>query len=279
MRAMNSRRTIGAAPHACPFISSTRCSGRTQGGICIIKPSCLQRCRRGTARRTPTGTLTAFLLILLLAILPLSAAADQITAPLADPAQKSVQEQNTNQNNARQQATQQGALAENQLYDIREPIPIPDSNRIFWWIAAVLAGILLIGLLLYFLKKRTRTQRAVLAHETALRELERAGPLIEEQNINAFITLIDQTLRRYIEQRFHIFARRQTTREFIHELTEDQEKVPQPLMNNSENLTTWLQHCDLVKFAKAGLNRETMLDMVDNLRTFIESTKLEAEEK
>jgi len=248
-------RTVGAGPRACPFISCTERSGRTQG----FAP-------------------TALLLILLLTTICSGASADQVTVPLADPAQKT---QNLMQDQAADQPDnlKEPALAENQLYDIREPILIPNSNRILWWIAAILAGLLLIGLLFYFWKKRARKQKAVLAHETALRELDRAGPLIEEQNINAFITLIDQTLRRYIEQRFGIFARRQTTREFIHELAEDQENVPLPLMENSENLKTWLQHCDLVKFAKAGLSRETMTDMVANLRTFIESTKMEAKEK
>ncbi len=219
-----------------------------------------------------------FLLFLLTTLFFGNAAADQVTVPLADPAQKaqkSVQGQAAGQPDN----LKEPALTENQLYDIREPILIPDSNRILWWIAAILAGLLLLGLLFSFWKKRARQQEAVLAHETALRELDRAGPLIEEQNINAFITLIDQTLRRYIEQRFNIFARRQTTREFIHELAEDQKDVPFPLMENSENLKTWLQHCDLVKFAKAGLSQETMTDMVANLRTFIESTKMEAKEK
>jgi len=247
-------RTVGAGPRACPFISCTGRSGRTQG----FAP-------------------TAFLLLLLVTMIPAAVSADQVTVPLASAqkTQKSVQDQAADQQDPAQEPT----LTENQLYDIREPILIPDSNRILWWIAAILAGLLLIGLLFYFWKKRARQQKAVLAHETALRELERAGPLIEEQNINAFITLIDQTLRRYIEQRFNIFARRQTTREFIHELAEDQEDVPLPLMENSENLKTWLQHCDLVKFAKAGLSQETMTDMVSNLRTFIESTKMEAKEK
>jgi uncharacterized membrane-anchored protein len=211
-------------------------------------------------------------------MIPAAVSADQVTVPLADPAQKtqkSVQSQPADQPDNQKEP----ALTENQLYDIREPILIPDSNRILWWIAAILVGLLLLGLLFYVWKKRTRKQKAVLAHETALRELERAGPLIEEQNVNAFITLIDQTLRRYIEQRFGIFARRQTTCEFIHELAEDQENVPLPLMKNSENLKTWLQHCDLVKFARAGLSRETMTDMVANLRTFIESTRMEAKEK
>ncbi len=216
------------------------------------------------------------LLILLLTTASGNASADQVIVPLADPsAQKSAQKQTADQPDK----PAEPVLAEGQLYDIREPIPIPDSNRILWLIAAVLAALLLLALLFFFWKKRTRKKKAVLAYETALRELDRAGPLIEEQNISAFITLIDQTLRRYIEQRFGIFARRQTTREFIHGLAEDREDVPAPLTENSENLKTWLQHCDLVKFAKAGLSRETMTDMASNLRVFIESTKMEAEEK
>jgi hypothetical protein len=210
-------------------------------------------------------------------MIPVAAFGDQVTVPLADPTQQTSQgQQNQNIN---QPGNQDPVLGQAQLYDIREPIPIPDSKRFLWWIAAVLIGLLLLAIFLYFWKKRARQQKAVLAHETALSELERAGPLIEAQDINAFITLIDQTLRRYIEERFHIFARRQTTREFIHRLTEDQENTPQALMENSANLTTWLQHCDLVKFARAGLDQETMTEMVTNLRTFIESSKMEAETK
>ncbi|MCI5212538.1 MAG: DUF4381 family protein [Candidatus Electrothrix sp. ATG2] len=245
-------KTVGAGPCACPFISCTGHSGRTRGGA-------------------PTVSLLIFLLTALCS----NVHADQVTVPLADPSQKSAQEQPADQSNK----AAEPALAENQMYDIREPILIPDSNRILWWIAAVLVTLLLLALFFFFWKKRSRKQKAILAHETALRELDRAGPLIEEQNINAFITLVDQTLRRYIEQRFNIFARRQTTREFIHGLAEDREDIPAPLTENSENLKTWLQHCDLVKFAKAGLNRETMTEMASNLRVFIESTKLEAEEK
>jgi len=204
------------------------------------------------------------------------ALADNVTVPLADPA---AQNQSSDQSVDQPDKPAEPILAEGEMYDIREPIPIPDNNRIIWLIAAILAALLLLGLILFFWKKRTRKKKAVLAHETALHELDRAGQLIEEQNINAFITLIDQTLRRYIEQRFGIFARRQTTREFIHGLAEDQEDVPEPLTENSENLKTWLQHCDLVKFAKAGLSRETMTDMAANLRSFIESTKVEAEKK
>ena len=263
-------KTVGAGPRACPSIAcagrSERTSGRTQGFAPTV----------GAKNFSPLRPHYFFIpLFLLLLLTTGNVFADQVTAPLADPAQDSQQEQAANGPENAKLPT----LTESQLYDIREPILLPDSNRFLWWIAAVLVGIVLLGLLLYFRKKRTRQQQAVLAHETALRELERAGPLIEEQNINAFITLIDQTLRRYIEQRFGIFARRQTTREFIHGLTQGQEDIPQTLTENSDKLKTWLRHCDLVKFAKAGLTRESMKDMVTNLRIFIESSKMEAEAK
>lgn len=258
-----------AGPRACPFTSCTGCSGRIQ-----------RFCSGRTQGFAPTVFLFFLAVCSIYIVIPSSVSADQITAPLAPSApstppasiDKTAQKQD-------QDTAAEPALTENQLYDIREPILIPDSNQYFWWIAAVLISLLLLALLLYFWKNRNRRQKAVLAHETALRELDRAGPLIEQQDINAFITLIDLTLRRYIEQRFSIFARRQTTREFIHELAGEQQKIPQPLIKNSDNLKTWLQHCDLVKFAKADLSQETMTDMVSNLRTFIESTKMEVKEK
>ena len=219
-----------------------------------------------------------YLLILLLTALCSNVHADQVTVPLADPSQKStqesVQEQLADQSDKTDKSAEP-ALAQDQMYDIRGPILIPDSNRILWWIAAVLLAILLLALFFFFWKRRSRKQKAILAHETALRELDRAGPLIEEQNINAFITLIDQTLRRYIEQRFNIFARRQTTREFIHGLAEDREDVPAPLTENSENLKTWLQHCDLVKFAKHEPTVAESETTVSICREFIEKTKEE----
>lgn len=244
-------------------------SGRTQGLAPTVLQFLLAVC-----------SIVCSIVCTLYIVIPCPASADQITAPLA-PSTPPASIDKTATAQQDQDTTAEPVLTEDRLYDIREPILIPDSRQYLWWLAAVLilVSLLLLALFFYFWKKRNRKQRAVLAHETALRELDRAGPLIEQQDINAFITLIDLTLRRYIEQRFSIFARRQTTREFIHELAGEQQKIPRPLIKNSDTLKTWLQHCDLVKFAKAGLSRETMTDMVSNLRTFIESTKMEVKEK
>ncbi len=164
-----------------------------------------------------------------------------------------------------------------ELYDIKEPIPIIDnSTTILITAAALLAAALLIALII-FLWKRSKKQRAILAHETALQKLAKAQQLIDAHEVDSFVILIDQTLRNYIEARFSISAPRQTSREFISRLTTGKQSVPELLAENSENLQTWLTHCDMVKFAKDTLTTETMNDMLANLCTFIESTRIEAE--
>lgn len=163
------------------------------------------------------------------------------------------------------------------LYDIKEPVPITDNSAtILIAVAALLAAALLIALIL-FLRKRFKKQRAILAHETAMQKLAKAQQLIDGHEVDSFVNLVDQTLRNYIEARFSVSARRQTSREFISGLTSGKRSVPELLTDNSENLQTWLTHCDMVKFARGTLTTETMNDMLANLWSFIESTRIEAE--
>lgn len=163
-----------------------------------------------------------------------------------------------------------------ELYDIKGPMPITDnSTTILITAAALLTAALLIALII-FLWKRSKKQRAILAHETALQKLAKAQQLIDTHEVDFFVTLIDQTLRSYIEARFSISARRQTSREFISRLTTGKQSVPKLLTGNSENLQAWLTHWDMVKFAKGTLTTETMNDMLANLYSFIESTRMEA---
>lgn len=192
--------------------------------------------------------------------------AEQINAPLATGTQ--LQEQPT---------AQTESPGPEELFDIKGPVPITDnSTTILITVAALLAAALLISLII-FLWKRSKKQRAILAHETALQKLAKAQQLIEAHEVDSFVTLIDQTLRSYIEARFSISARRQTSREFFSGLTTDKQSVPELLADNSENLQTWLTHCDMVKFAKGTLTTETMNDMLANLYSFIESTRMGTE--
>ncbi|MCI5147501.1 MAG: hypothetical protein D3923_18700, partial [Candidatus Electrothrix sp. AR3] len=128
-------------------------------------------------------------ILFLLLCLPILGRADNVTVPLADPQNQSVDQADK---------PTEPVLTEGQMYDIREPILLPNDNRYVLLAASLLAVFLVLALLLFFWKKRTREQKAAQAHETALQTLEQAGQLIEEQNSSAFVTLIDQTLRRYI---------------------------------------------------------------------------------
>ncbi len=213
-----------------------------------------------------------------------SVGAENITAPLIDPAAEEQAEtapiEPLQQIPGLPPAIQPGVQPdEPALFDIKEPIEIVDNTRTNVIIAASILAILLVIALIIYLWKRSRKQKAILAHETALQQLLNAQQLIDDHQVDTFTTLIDQTLRNYIEQRFFIFARRQTTREFIGGLTDGNKPAPEALTANTDNLQTWLEHCDLVKFAKATLSRETMTEMVGNLRSFIESTKIQNKEQ
>ncbi len=175
------------------------------------------------------------------------------------------------------QPVQPAPGAEPELFDIKGPIELPDNSRTVTLAAAAAAALLLVIIIAVLWRKRSGKKQAALAHEIALQQLLRAEQLIAEQEVEGFVTLIDQTLRSYIEQRFAVSARRQTTREFITGITAGTGTIPEPLARNTKNLQTWLGHCDLVKFARAGLSPETMTEMLANLRSFIESTRVEPE--
>jgi hypothetical protein len=207
-----------------------------------------------------------FFSILLLSVmtLPIILQAESVTAPLSAPQQSSVVPQ-----------VQPAPSAGTELFDIKGPVEITDNSKIIIQAAAAITILILLAALIILWRKHSKNQQAVLAHETALQQLLQAQQLIDEHRVDAFITLIDQTLRSYIEQRFAISARRQTTHEFISGITGNKGSIPEPLKRNIKNLQTWLEHCDLVKFARADLSTETMSEMVANLRSFIESTKME----
>ena len=164
-----------------------------------------------------------------------------------------------------------------ELFDIKGPIEIPAANTtIYLIIASILALIMLIVVVL-LLRKRTKKHKAIMAHETALLKLQPAQQLIEEHKVEDFVTLVDQTLRDYIEQRFTLSAKRQTTREFITTLTDNEEILPEILTQNSSHLTNLRTLFDLVKFARADMTTSSMQKSLSELISFIESTRMEAQ--
>ncbi len=173
------------------------------------------------------------------------------------------------------QPLKQGVMnASDELADIKGPIIIPDNSTRYPLLAGAALALLLLILIVLLRRKKTTKQRLIPAHETALRKLQSARKLIDEHKVDEFTNLIDHTLRSYIEQRFSISARRQTSREFIETITHAA-NLPPVLHQNSSHLQAWQEQLDMVKFAKADLAAHTMEKILSGLQAFIESTKAE----
>ena len=154
--------------------------------------------------------------------------------------------------------------------EIEPPLPLPEPQP--RWPIATGAALLFGGglLALYLRKKKRKPLPAPLAHETALLRLMQADGLIDSHDCAAFAALFDQTLRRYLEERFNLAASRQTAGELIRLLADSEE---QQLQAHSEQLQTWLALCEAAKFAGAALNDANMAELTAQLRAFVEATK------
>ncbi len=166
------------------------------------------------------------------------------------------------------------------IRDIKGPVPIQTGKPLLVWSLSGLAALLVIGLLfMWWWKKYHRRQRAMQAHEVALAMLEEARGLKEPAQARVFAARIADILRGYIEDRFLLSARRQTTREFISSLTDGTRAVSPELAAHGRDLRTWLEHCDMAKFACYAPSAETMDEMETAVRDFIELTRLQEDKK
>jgi len=140
-----------------------------------------------------------------------------------------------------------GAVQANQLRGIKPPVEIPNPWIWAMWIAA---GLILAAAVIWwirYLRKRKAESAFVApvpAHIRARQKLEEALQWIEEPK--PFCTLVSDTIRGYLEERFNFRAPERTTEEFLNELRETDLLMP----DQKDSLGDFLQQCDLVKFAR-----------------------------
>ncbi|HEC02326.1 MAG TPA: hypothetical protein ENI81_02220 [Phycisphaerales bacterium] len=164
--------------------------------------------------------------------------------------------------------------AELNIEDIEDVVEIPKEPS-FWWawtlgVVAVLAGA---GTWLWLRRRRVKELVRIFkpAHELAY---ERLRALVKEDLVGAgrikeFYERISDILRHYIEHRFSLRAPESTTEEFLFELA-NTNVLPE---SDKENLAQFLQHCDLVKFARHEPTTEQIQETFDLAKAFIEKTK------
>jgi hypothetical protein len=146
-------------------------------------------------------------------------------------------------------ATNQTAslAAANDIRDIKPPMNIPSGWEWLWWVLAALATIAVAVLIWRWWQKRKANIPVVPlvpAHVRAKEMLEKALALIAHPK--PFCTLVSDTVRTYLEERFDFRAPERTTEEFLHELR----GTDLLSAEQKEKLGEFLESCDLVKFAK-----------------------------
>ena len=162
------------------------------------------------------------------------------------------------------------------LHDIKPPVALPTSYRVWIWSGSLAGAVLCIGLAAVFLIKRGRkadeaVQHAIPAHELAFDELEAlvAENLVEKGEVKRFYQRISDILRRYIERRFGINAPERTTEEFLTGIKTGHD-FPETYHGLIKNFLT---HCDLVKFAEHQPTTENIQQIFDSCKDFILGTR------
>jgi len=164
--------------------------------------------------------------------------------------------------------------AELKIADIEGVINIP-AEPSYWWIWLLVSLGIVAAVIFWFYRRGQRVKELVRifkpAHEIAY---ERLRFLIEEELVKAgkikeFYERISDILRHYIEHRFNLKAPERTTEEFLIELASANVLGSQ----QQQRLAEFLQHCDLVKFAKYSPTTEQIQKTFDLVKDFIETTK------
>ena len=161
--------------------------------------------------------------------------------------------------------------------DIKEasgPVEMPGVDPRVYWLAG--AAVLIAAAAGYLLWRRRRAKAQVQGappppHEVAYRELDAllAEDFISRGLAKLFYVRLSNILRHYIENRFGLRAPESTTEEFLIDLRaslafEGRQK---------DLLRQFLEHCDLVKFAKLKPSAHEIEGAVTTCREFIKETE------
>jgi hypothetical protein len=123
-------------------------------------------------------------------------------------------------------------------------------------------------LLVAFIWWRRRRPASTSAEQRALRELERvlALRLPEQGKTGRFHWLLANVVRRYLEKKFQLPARRRTTREFLGSLASSDKLSTE----RRDFLRDFLPRCDLAKFAGADVGAKECLALAEKVRGFVQ---------
>ncbi len=162
---------------------------------------------------------------------------------------------------------QAASKAPDEIEDIRPPITGSPSL----WLVAILAALLLLAAVAYFLwpNPKPRTVQPPLPREVAKRRLKEVKSRISTDSGYDFSIEVSDILRSFIEQQFGIRAVRQTTIEFLSEASEN----PHFDLAQQERLRQFLVTCDSIKFARVAVGPAESEGLFEQVSAFVEEAK------
>ena len=163
------------------------------------------------------------------------------------------------------------------IRDIKPPVDFGPNYIILIILAAliILTGLTL--LIIYLVKRLKRKKREAPyiprpAHELAydaLTELE-LQKLPQHGRVKEFYFRLSNIVRHYLEGRFSLKAPEMTTEEFLYFLRESDKLNSE----HKELLKAFLNHCDMVKFAKYGPTQQEIDESFKSAKRLVDETKL-----
>lgn len=166
----------------------------------------------------------------------------------------------------------QGAANANDIRGIKPPVEIPNEWLWLWiTLAIVCVGAAALATWLLLRKKQALPPPlpVVPPHVRAKQKLAEALRFISDPN--CFCTLVADTTRVYLEERFSLRAPERTTEEFLVEL----QTSPHLMPDQKQSLGSFLESCDLVKFARFEPTESTLRQLHDAALRLVDETQFD----
>ncbi len=163
--------------------------------------------------------------------------------------------------------------ATNDIRAIKPPVEIRDWRAIGMWTGGTLLGATLVALALWlWWRNRPKPQPVIIPpHVRAREKLEAALLLINDPR--AFCTAVSDAVRWYLEERFQLRAPERTTEEFLRDL----QTTTHLNSEQKQSLGAFLEHCDLVKFARFEPAEATLRELHESALRLVHETQYVAQ--
>ncbi len=165
------------------------------------------------------------------------------------------------------------AASTNDIRPIKPPVFVPNPWAWVFWTAGILLAIALIAtaLIVWLAKQKRRAIPVpVPPHIRARQKIDAALLLINDPR--AFCIAVSDAVRVYLEERFNLRAPERTTEEFLRDL----QKTSVLTAQQKESLASFLEQCDLVKFARYEPPESLLRELHEAALRIVHETQYEA---